>query len=90
MHPDKNGYRVIAEAVADAVKQGQAKPATLNRAHSGFQELSPMRFYLSLYLFLAAVYLFTASGRLGLSDGVAMFNVSQSIVTDGIFQCGTL
>ena len=44
-----------------------------------------MRFYLSLYLLVAAVFLFTASGRLGLSDSVSMFNVSQSIVTDGTF-----
>jgi hypothetical protein len=44
-----------------------------------------MRFYISLYLFIAAVYLLTASGRLGLSDGVAMFNVSESVVTDGSF-----
>jgi hypothetical protein len=44
-----------------------------------------MRFYLSLYLLIAAVYLLTASGRLGLSDGFAMFNVSQSVVTDRSF-----
>jgi hypothetical protein len=42
-----------------------------------------MRFYISLYLLIAAVYFLTASGRLGLSDSFAMFNVTQSIVTDG-------
>ena len=39
-----------------------------------------MRFYLSLYLFVTAVYLLAASGRIGLSDGFAMFNVAQSVV----------
>ncbi len=41
-----------------------------------------IRFYLSLYLFVAAVYLLSASGRLGISDGYAMFNVAQSIVSE--------
>ena len=41
-----------------------------------------MRFYLSLYLFVAAVYLLSASGRLGLSDGFAMFNVARSMVNE--------
>ena len=41
-----------------------------------------MRSYLSLYLFVAAVYLLSASGRIGLSDGVAMFNVAQSVVNE--------
>jgi hypothetical protein len=45
---------------------------------------TPMtQFYLSLYLFVAAVYLLSASGRIGLSDGVAMFNVTESIVHEG-------
>lgn len=44
-----------------------------------------IRFYASLYLLIAAVYLLSASGRIGLSDGVAMFNVSQSIVSEGTF-----
>jgi hypothetical protein len=42
-----------------------------------------MRFYTSLYFFVAALYLLTAAGRIGLSDGVAMLNVAQSIVRDG-------
>jgi hypothetical protein len=42
-----------------------------------------IRFYLSLYLFTAAVYLLSASGRIGLSDGVAMFNVAKSVVDEG-------
>jgi hypothetical protein len=42
-----------------------------------------IRFYLSLYLFIAAVYLLSASGRIGLSDGVAMFNVAKSVVDEG-------
>ena len=41
-----------------------------------------MRFYLSLYLFVAAVYLLSASDRLGLSDGVSMSNVAQSVVRE--------
>jgi hypothetical protein len=41
-----------------------------------------MRFYLSLYLFVAAIYLLSASGRIGLSDGVSMFNVAQSVVNE--------
>lgn len=44
------------------------------------------RFYLYLYLFIAALYLLAASGRIGLSDGVSMLNVSQSFVTDGTFR----
>jgi hypothetical protein len=48
--------------------------------------MSPqMRFYVSLYLAIAGFYLLTVSGRIGLSDGVAMFNVTQSIVQDGSF-----
>jgi hypothetical protein len=42
-----------------------------------------MRFYLSLYLFVAGVYLLTASGRIGVSDGVAMLNVAQSVINEG-------
>jgi hypothetical protein len=42
-----------------------------------------IRFYTSLYVLIAAVYLLSASGRIGLSDGVAMFNVSQSLVNEG-------
>jgi hypothetical protein len=41
-----------------------------------------MRFYLSIYLFVAAVYLLSASGRIGLSDGFSMFNVAQSVVNE--------
>jgi hypothetical protein len=41
-----------------------------------------VRFYLSLYLFVAAIYLLSASGRIGLSDGFAMFNVAQSVATE--------
>src|ERR1700674_4692496 len=41
-----------------------------------------MRFYLSLYLFVVAVYLLSASGRIGLSDSVAMFNVARSVATE--------
>jgi len=44
-----------------------------------------MRFYVSVYLFIAGIYLLTASGRIGLSDNVAMFNVTQSIVSNGSF-----
>src|SRR5271165_1814191 len=40
------------------------------------------RFYLSLYLFIAAVYLLSASGRIGLSDSAAMFNVAQSVANE--------
>ncbi len=43
---------------------------------------SPIYFYLSLYLLVAGVYLFTCAGRLGLSDGVAMYNVARSMVTE--------
>jgi hypothetical protein len=39
-----------------------------------------MRFYLSLYLLVAGVYLLTASGRIGLSDSIAEFNVAQSVI----------
>jgi hypothetical protein len=41
-----------------------------------------MRFYLSLYLLVAGFYLLTASGRIGLSDSVAMFRVSQSLIDE--------
>jgi hypothetical protein len=44
-----------------------------------------MRFYLSLYLFIAGFYLLTASGRIGLSDSVAMFNVAQSVINERSF-----
>ncbi len=44
-----------------------------------------MRFYLSLYFFVAAIYLLSASGRIGLSDGFAMFNVAQSVATERSF-----
>jgi hypothetical protein len=44
-----------------------------------------MRFYLSLYLFVAGFYLLTASGRIGLSDSVAMFNVAQSLINERSF-----
>ncbi len=42
-------------------------------------------FYLSLYLLVAGVYLLSASGRIGLSDNVAMLNVTQSITNEGSF-----
>lgn len=41
------------------------------------------RVYLSLYLFVTAVYLQAASGRIGFSDGFAMLNVAQSVVNVG-------
>jgi hypothetical protein len=44
-----------------------------------------MRFYVSLYLFVAGLYLLTASGRIGLSDGVAMYSVAQSVIDKGSF-----
>src|SRR5262249_23547692 len=44
-----------------------------------------MRFCLSLYLLVAGFYLLTASGRIGLSDSVAMFNVAQSVTDQGSF-----
>jgi hypothetical protein len=43
---------------------------------------SPLYFYLSLYLLIAGVYVLTCAGRLGLSDGVAMYNVARSMVTE--------
>lgn len=43
---------------------------------------SPLYFYFSLYLLIAGVYIFTCAGRLGLSDGVAMYNVARSMVTE--------
>ena len=43
-----------------------------------------MRFYLSLYLFIAGFYLLTASGRIGrMSDSTTMFHVAQSIINEG-------
>lgn len=42
-----------------------------------------MRFHLRLYLLIAGLYLLTASGRIGLSDSVAMYNVAQSILFHG-------
>src|ERR1700680_1818965 len=42
-----------------------------------------MRFCIGLYLFFTAVYLLTASGRIGISDGFAMFNVAQSAAHEG-------
>lgn len=45
--------------------------------------ISRTRFYSSLYLLIAGIYLLTASGRIGLSDGMAMLNVSRSIVEHG-------
>src|SRR5947209_19379875 len=41
-----------------------------------------MRFYASLYLLITGIYLFTASGRLGLSDGFTMFHVAQSMANE--------
>jgi hypothetical protein len=43
---------------------------------------SSLYFYFSLYLLVAGVYLLTCAGRLGLSDGVAMYNVARSMVTE--------
>jgi hypothetical protein len=43
------------------------------------------RFYLSLYLLVAGFYLLSASGRIGLSDAVAMLNVAESVARDGSF-----
>jgi hypothetical protein len=44
-----------------------------------------VRFYVSLYLLVTGIYLITASGRIGLSDSVAMFNVAQSVARDKSF-----
>jgi hypothetical protein len=41
-----------------------------------------MRFYASLYLLVVGLYLMTTSGRIGLSDNLAMFNVTNSIVSE--------
>jgi hypothetical protein len=42
-----------------------------------------MRFYLSLYLFIAGFYLLTASGRIGrMSDSTTMFHVAQNMITE--------
>jgi hypothetical protein len=54
--------------------------------HFHLTRTSQVRFYLCLYLVIAALYLLGASGRIGLSDGVAMLNVSQSFVTNGTFR----
>jgi len=43
-----------------------------------------MRFHLSLYLFIAGIYLLTASGRIGrMSDSTTMFHVAQSMIREG-------
>src|SRR6516165_5929633 len=42
-----------------------------------------MRFYACLYLLIAGVYLLTSSGRVGLSDSIAMLNVGWSMVEKG-------
>src|SRR5262245_691199 len=51
--------------------------------------ISPLRAHArlsaSLYVLITAIYLISASGRIGLSDSVSMLNVSQSIITDGTF-----
>lgn len=44
---------------------------------------SRVPFYASIYLFVVAFYLLSASGRIGLSDSVAMLNVAQSMINDG-------
>lgn len=44
-----------------------------------------MRFYLNIYLVGMALYLLSASGRIGLSDSIAMVHVSQNIIKDGSF-----
>lgn len=42
-----------------------------------------MRFYLSLYLFIAGLYLLTASGRIGrMSDSATMFKVAESMINE--------
>ena len=43
---------------------------------------SPICLYLSLYLCITGIYLLSGSGRIGLSDGVAMFNVARSVVDE--------
>jgi hypothetical protein len=64
--------RISAQTAVQAVCEGRVLVGT-----------TPMiRFYLSLYLFVTAVYLLSASGRIGLSDSVAMFNVAQSVVNE--------
>jgi len=42
------------------------------------------RFYLSLYLLIAGIYLLSASGRIGrMSDSTAMFHVAESMINHG-------
>ena len=43
------------------------------------------RAWIALYGAVAALYLLTAPGRLGGSDALAMFNVTQSLATNGSF-----
>lgn len=54
--------------------------ASQNRNTDQTERASRTRFYASLYLFVVGFYLLTASGRIGLSDSVAMFNVAQSVL----------
>jgi hypothetical protein len=56
-----------------------------NKNPDPIERTSRLRFYLSLYLFVAGFYLLTASGRIGVSDGVAMLNVAQSVINEGSF-----
>ena len=45
----------------------------------------PLKKWIALYIVIAAVYLLTASGRIGGTDSLAMFNVTQSLVTQHNF-----
>jgi hypothetical protein len=51
--------------------------------HHLSNEKATSRYYASIYLFVVGFYLLTASGRIGLSDGVAMLNVAESIINEG-------
>lgn len=42
-----------------------------------------MRLYLNPYLLIGGFYLVTASGRIGLSDGIVMCKVAQGIAKQG-------
>jgi hypothetical protein len=65
-------------------KEVQLRLPFLGQVVPNVQEVE-MRFYTSIYLAIAGIYLLTASGRIGLSDSVAMFNVTQSIVNEMSF-----
>jgi hypothetical protein len=53
-----------------------------------FRTEARQHWLLSLYLLIAGVYLITASGRIGLSDSIAMFNVAQSLIDRGTLESG--